>query len=164
MTTQFCKQRTAVRSVRAKRRLGSALVETAVVLPLCLLFIFGIMEYGRYLMMMHLAHNAAREGARYAVSHTDPVVIDGITYGNNINDVKDVVTKFLTNKRFANQTINVYMSDANGNNIGTWTNAGAGQLICVQLSGQFQWFTPRLLKMNSATNVQVRSVMRSESN
>lgn len=151
------------RRAHARRR-GAALVETAVILPLCLLFLFGIFEYGRYLMMLHLAHNATREGARYAVSHTDPVIIDGVTYGNSTADVLNVVNRFLTNKRFLNQNVSVYLSDANGNNIGVWNNAGAGQLICVQMTGQFQWFTPNLLGLPSTTNVQVRAMMRSESN
>lgn len=154
----------ARRSPRARRRSGTALVETALVLPVCLLFIFGIMEYGRYLMMMHLTNNAAREGARYAVSHTVPVIIEGTTYGNATSDVVDVVNKFMTNKRLVGQSVSVYLSDSSGNNIGTWTTADAGQSICVQVSGKFQWFAPKLLRLPSQSNVQVRAVMRSESN
>lgn len=140
------------------------MVETAFVLPVCLLFIFGIMEYGRYLMMMHLTNNAAREGARYAVSHTQPIIIEGVTYGNSTTDVTNVVNKFMTNKRLVNQQIDVYLSDSNGNNIGDWTTASAGQFICVRVTGQFRWFTPSLLKLPSQSNVTVRAMMRSEAN
>jgi Flp pilus assembly protein TadG len=145
-------------------RSGSALVETAIALPICLLFIFGVMEYGRYLMMLHLANNAAREGARYAVSHTQPVVLEGVTYGNSTSDVTNTVDRYLTGKRMVNQVTSVYLSDPSGNNIGTWTNAQSGESICVQIAGQFQWFTPTLLGMPSQTNMQVRAIMRTEAN
>lgn len=151
------------RRARNARR-GTALIETALILPVCLLFIFGIMEYGRYLMMVHLINNATREGARYAVSHTQPVIIDGVTYGNATSDVTNVVNRFMMNHKLVNQTTSVYRSDANGNNIGAWTTADSGDSICVQIAGQFQWITPRLLRLPATTPLQVRSVMRSESN
>ena len=47
-----------------KRRNATTLVETAIVISVCLLFLFGIVEYGRFLMIQHLINNAAREGAR----------------------------------------------------------------------------------------------------
>src|SRR5262245_43516427 len=117
------------KSARQRRRMsrGSALVETAVTLPVCLLFILGAMEYGRYLMEMHLVNNAAREGARYAVSHTQPVVIDGVTYGNATSDVTNVVDKYLNGKKLVSHVTSVYLSDSTGNNIGTWNNATTGQ-------------------------------------
>lgn len=152
------------RSTNKQRRRGSALVETAMTLPVCLLLIFGIMEYGRYLMMMHLINNAAREGARYAVSHTEPVIIEGVTYGSATSDVIAVVDKFVMGKRLVGQATTVYLADSAGNSIGSWNSADAGESICVQIKGQFQWFTPTLLKLPSKTNVQVRVMMRSESN
>lgn len=51
---------------RPSRRRGSTLVETALVIGIFLLFLFGIFEYCRYLMVLHVANNAARDGARYA--------------------------------------------------------------------------------------------------
>lgn len=45
---------------------GSATVEFAMVLPILLLFIFGIIEFGRVLSVQHLLNTAAREGARMA--------------------------------------------------------------------------------------------------
>ncbi len=155
---------TASRRAVWRPRRGSALVETAFILPVCVLLIFGALEYGRYLMMLHLVNNAAREGARYAVSHTQPIVLEGVTYGNSTSDVVNTVNTYLTDKRLVNQSTSVYLSDSSGNNIGTWTNAQAGQSICVQVAGQFQWFTPTLLKLPSQTNMQVRAIMRTEIN
>jgi Flp pilus assembly protein TadG len=39
----------------------------AVVTPILLLFIFGMIEFGRFIMVGQLAVNATREGDRYAV-------------------------------------------------------------------------------------------------
>ena len=45
---------------------GSAVVEFAVVLPILLTFLFGMVEMGRVLMVCHTLNNAARAGARIA--------------------------------------------------------------------------------------------------
>lgn len=45
---------------------GQALVEFALVLPLLLLLVFGIVEFGRYLFLKNTATNGARQGARQA--------------------------------------------------------------------------------------------------
>jgi hypothetical protein len=41
-------------------------VEAAVVLTLFLMFLFGVFEYCRFLLVLHVTNNAARDGARYA--------------------------------------------------------------------------------------------------
>jgi Flp pilus assembly protein TadG len=48
------------------RRRGSTIVESALVLSVFLLLLFGIFEYCRFLFVLHVTNNAAREGARYA--------------------------------------------------------------------------------------------------
>jgi Flp pilus assembly protein TadG len=52
------------------RRRGATVVESAFVLSFALIFLLGIFEYSRYLMVLHVANNAAREGARFAVVNT----------------------------------------------------------------------------------------------
>jgi len=47
-------------------RKGQAMVELALVLPLLLLIVFGITEFGRALWIVNTLTNAAREGARRA--------------------------------------------------------------------------------------------------
>lgn len=49
-------------------RRGVAAVEMALVAPLFMLMVLGIIEFGRYLMVGQLVTNAAREGARMAIS------------------------------------------------------------------------------------------------
>ena len=54
----------------AKRARGSAVVEFAVVLPLLLTILFGIIEYGWVFMVRQTLQSAAREGCRLAVLQT----------------------------------------------------------------------------------------------
>lgn len=51
---------------RATIRRGATVVEFAVVSPLFFLFIFGLIEFGRYVMVQQALTNAAREGSRAA--------------------------------------------------------------------------------------------------
>lgn len=45
---------------------AAAMVEFAIIAPVLLLFVFGIIEYGRYFFLYSNLTNAAREGARLA--------------------------------------------------------------------------------------------------
>lgn len=45
---------------------GNAVVEFALVLPILLLVLFGITEFGRAIMTKNILHTASREGARLA--------------------------------------------------------------------------------------------------
>jgi hypothetical protein len=53
--------------LRRTRRRGLTLVESALVLSVFLLLLFGMFEYCRFLMVLQVTNNAARSGARYAV-------------------------------------------------------------------------------------------------
>ena len=55
--------------VRAGRR-GQALVEFALVFPILMLFVFGIIVWGLGVFYQQQLQNAAREGARYAAIHS----------------------------------------------------------------------------------------------
>lgn len=77
-----------------EKRRGTALVEMAVVLPVFLMVVWGIIEFGRGMMVANMITNAAREGARLAV-------IDG----NTNTDVENAISSFLQ------QAINVSPGD-----------------------------------------------------
>jgi Flp pilus assembly protein TadG len=49
---------------------GQVLIEFALVLPLLLLLLFGIIEFGRAFFQKNMTINAAREGARFAAVQT----------------------------------------------------------------------------------------------
>jgi Flp pilus assembly protein TadG len=57
---------------------GQALAEFALVLPLVLLFIAGIIEMGRAWNIKQAVTDAAREGARYTVVRDDDVTLSDV--------------------------------------------------------------------------------------
>ncbi len=65
-------------------RRGAAAVEFAVLAPVFFLLVFGMIEFGRMIMVQQIITNAAREGARMAV-------LDGATTGGSDGVVTRVV-------------------------------------------------------------------------
>ena len=122
---------------RNKRiRRGVATVETALVLSICFVFMFGLFDFCRLLMVRQVVANAAREGARYATVSTDTVTS---------SQVQTVVQNFLAGQA-AGATISVYLANpATGANIGTWETAQQGQAVGVQVTTNY---TPLLSKFS----------------
>ena len=56
-----------MRRNRRNPRAGAAAVEFAVVLPLLMLLVFGMIEFGRMVMVQQMVVSSAREGARHAI-------------------------------------------------------------------------------------------------
>lgn len=56
---------------------GQSLVEFALILPVFMLIVLGIFDFGRAIYSYSALHNAAREGARYGAVH--PCDTAGIT-------------------------------------------------------------------------------------
>src|SRR5947209_17575874 len=62
---------------RPDARRGATAVEVAVVVSVLMFLLLAIFEYGRYVMLEHMLINAVREGARYALAHSqDATVVD----------------------------------------------------------------------------------------
>ena len=62
---------------RRRRQRGAALVEAAIALPICLVLILGLFEFGRVVMIRQLIDNAAREAARQAIVGTTTLTVSG---------------------------------------------------------------------------------------
>jgi Flp pilus assembly protein TadG len=169
------------RHPRARRR-GASLVEAALLLPMILLFLFSIFEYGRYLMVLHVANNAAREGARYAVAHTGDgttktqvlAVVDQRMASNDANlqgyarDVFTVDPAGVYNSTTGAAIYPPTISQLSGSN---WNDARYGSPIAVQITGTYQPVLPSLATpffkwviMNQNMQVTVTAMMNSEAN
>ena len=85
-----------VRGSCRKNRRGVAAVEFAVVLPVFLLLVFGMIEYGRMIMVQQIITNASREGARVAI-------LDGMTNA----DVTSTIDTYLNNSGIAGANVSV---------------------------------------------------------
>ena len=55
-----------------RTRTGAAVIEFAVIGPLLVLLILGVIEFGRMVMVQQILTNASREGARRAESRRSP--------------------------------------------------------------------------------------------
>lgn len=82
--------RSLIHTMRSGPRQGVAAVEFAVIAPLVFLLVFGMIEFGRAIMVHELLNNSARNGARLGViqgrsnSDVDAVIKDTLAK-NNIN-------------------------------------------------------------------------------
>jgi Flp pilus assembly protein TadG len=96
-------------------------VEFALVAPLFFLFIFGMIEYGRLIMVQQILTNAAREGARVAI-------LDGRTAA----DVTNAADQYLGGANIHGATVSVTpdppSSAANGNPVTVTISVPFGQV------------------------------------
>ena len=97
---------------------GVAAVEFAIVLPIFLLVIFGMIEFGRAIMVQQVLTNASREGARRAT-------IEGATQ----TEVVSVVKTYLTNSSITGATTTVSPSNL--------TTLGFGDSVAVTVNVPF---------------------------
>ncbi len=129
---------------RGHGRRGAAAVEFAVVLPVFITLVFGMIEYGRMVMVQQVITNAAREGCRRAI-------MDGTTG----QEVQDLVNNYLESAGITAATVTVTPSEP--------SEAGAGEPITVSVSvpyDQVSWLpAPMFL---SGTEMTATCVMRRE--
>jgi Flp pilus assembly protein TadG len=153
-----------IRKPEAASRRGATAVETAVVISIVLLFLFGVIEYARLVYFFHVADNAAREGARYAVVHTGDgtttaqvqAVVTNTMYGQqgSLNSGTFVVNVFNANPSTGAAIANTQ-----------WTDCPFAGAIAVQITGTYKFILPTFLHFAGPTiNIKVQSLMTSETN
>ena len=103
---------------RCPVRTGAAAVEFALVAPVFLVLIFGMIEFGRAIMVQQTITNASREGARVAV-------LDGTTTAQ----VNTTVNNYLSNSRIPSATVSMQPS--------TPSTASYGDPVTVTVSVRF---------------------------
>jgi Flp pilus assembly protein TadG len=118
-----------IRKQCSDRRSGAVAVETAMILSMTILILFGTFEYGRLLMDWNVLNNAAREGCRHALVNNTNAGID--------TEVTSVVKSYMGPETgsFSGLTITV-----TGTHNGVSTpvnNLVAGDLITVNVSGTY---------------------------
>jgi Flp pilus assembly protein TadG len=137
-------------------RRAAAAVEVAASLLILLILMFAVVEFGRFIMVRHLVDNAAREGARVAVSGDSTLTT---------SDIQNVVTNALIGQPLQNVNVQVYEVDpATGANLGPWTSAGVGNSIAVSVSGTYQPILPGWNYLPNSVTLTATVVMQSEAN
>jgi Flp pilus assembly protein TadG len=131
------------RLARTNRR-GVAVVEFAVVAPVFFLFVFGMIEFGRMVMVQQIITNAAREGTRV-----------GILPGATTSQVTTAVNNYLAAGSISGATVTVNPSPP--------SSAAYGSSVTVTVSIPFtsvSW-TPAPFFLGSTT-LNAQCIMRTE--
>ena len=131
------------RLFRRERR-GAAVVEFALVVPVFVALLFGMIEFGRMVMVQQVLTNASREGARQAV-------LDGTTPA----DITSTVNSYLLSAGISGATITMNPNPPSG--------AANGVPVTITVSipfTQVSWLsTPMYL---NGQTLQAATVMRRE--
>lgn len=133
------------RSVAKSRMLGSdsaqSLVELALVLPILVLVIFGVLDLGRLYFAQVAVTNASREGARYGMA--SPTDLPGIKSAA-VNEAGGVVS--------ASNVAGECAPAGDPENYGTCTSPQPGDRIRVTVSYDFQFVS---LYLFGVSNLQL---------
>ena len=127
-----------------RNRRGAAVVEFAVVAPLFFLLVFGMIEFGRMVMVQQVITNASREGARVAV-------LDGAT----TSEVNTAVENYMTSASVEGAEVSVTPDPP--------SSAGYGEPVTVVVSipfDQVSWL-PSPMFLGGST-MSATTVMRRE--
>lgn len=133
---------------------GSQLVEGALVLPLLLLVVLGILDFGMLFWRFESVTNAAREGARVAVLG-----------GYDQTDIENRVKQYLEDAGLDENAANIVVVDPAGVDVGGGT--------CITMTGVTVSYPHEYMLVGgiisffggnslTATSLNARSMMRSE--
>ena len=138
------------RAARARRgEAGTAIVEMAIVLPLLLLLVFGIGEFGVAYTRWNSLTNAVREGAREGVVFRNPCTAGTIT-----------TLIETTVENFANSS---GLDGANITTTAVGACTGTGTQLTVTSTSPYDYIVlDAFLGLAPTINLSARSVMRNE--
>jgi Flp pilus assembly protein TadG len=106
-------------SQRTPKRPGANTVEFAIIAPVFFMFVLGLIEVGRGIMVVHLLTNAARVGAR-----------TGVIEGTSTAQIKTAVVNCLNQQGISAETTTVQVNDGSADA----STANAGDEITVLIS------------------------------
>jgi Flp pilus assembly protein TadG len=93
--------------LRSKNEEGAGLVEFAILAPLLVILLFGLLEFGLSLYAKEVLTNASREGARFGVVYCNP--------RKNSTEIRNKVQEYLTKSGFTD-TASIDVTGAGGTN------------------------------------------------
>lgn len=140
-------ERGAARACRY--RSGTSVVEMAIVLPLLLLLLFGIGEFGVAFTRWNSLTNAVREGARMGVVFRSPCV-----QGTVENEIETTISDFADSSGLDGASISATIVGA---------CAGTGTQLSVTASAPYTYIALSALGgLAPTTDLEARTVMRNE--
>ena len=143
------------------RRPAAAVIEFAVVVPVLLMFVLGIIEYGRMLMVAQVTTNGSREGARYAVqADTTPNGVD--TYVRNYLKSASIPDTAITTVAIEYQLADGTWATANSTTSLTTLSQGTSVRVRVEIDFTKVSWLPSTVFVPSGTLLKGTTVMRKE--
>lgn len=124
------------RSHRRRRTRGQALVEFAVVLPVFILMLSGMLDFGFMLYSRMTVINAAREGARAAITAADRTTVPSVAQGAAQNAATGLVVASMT---VTTTCVPIVSASCNWS---TKTSSQAGDGVKVTVSYTYRTFFP----------------------
>lgn len=134
---------------------GSQLLEFAVALPLLVVFVVGIFDFGGAFNLKQMLNNIAREGARFA-SGLPTTDIDAIGTPQSITAIRDLVVSNLQTSRLNDCGLATQTGTNGPATTWTFTAAGGGCAAPLVLTIEREYSFPAALGVDPTT-VQVMS-------
>jgi hypothetical protein len=152
------------KDVLLKSQKGAAAVEFAIILPLLLLLIFGIIEFGLFLFNRHVITNAVREAARAGIVVRIPRLSN--------EDIETIARKYCQQYLVTFGPVNLQIpspllrEDESGNPLGVDEDeipilGGFGDVLIVRATYQYDWLFLSTIGIGSKT-IQSIARMRME--
>jgi Flp pilus assembly protein TadG len=147
---------------------GQSLVEFALVLPVFLVILAGILDFGFMLYSRVTLINATREGARWAVNQTDVTTIPTNASSTGLNQQNGAIGANLSGLTWADLAISLGCVRAAGGNCdfaaGGSPNAIAGDSIIVSTTYTYRSFFASFFGSTIPLGNQVRMVLEVPTN
>jgi Flp pilus assembly protein TadG len=157
-----------IRTRNQRRRGGATLVESALLLSLFLMFLMAIFEYSRYLLLTHVATNAARSGARHATVNVDKPDNFLTTNAGSTPSIRQHVIDQMggTHTLIHNFNVEAFPVEPNGMyqnppviapkpSFTSWKQASFTERIAVRITGQYRPILPGFVFFYTGSNQDV---------
>ncbi|MDH4142870.1 MAG: pilus assembly protein [Chloroflexota bacterium] len=127
------------------------MVEFALILPVFLLILSGVLDFGFMLYSRMTVINATREGARLAVTVADPTAIPSVVQGRVMANASGLVASDLS---VSASCVAIVSSSCNWSSA---TSSQAGDAVAVTVNYQYHTFFPLLFgsAIDLASTVQM---------
>ena len=145
--------RVLTRQKSRKSQRGAAALEFALVVPILIVFVFGIVDFGLMINSQAVFANASRDAARAG------------SFGGTLSDIQGVVTNetsYLPNIGSVNTAVTCLKATGAACGANYNTEKQAGGTVIVTITYVHQWLTPALLGLPSTSTVTKISEMRIE--
>src|SRR5688500_6232012 len=130
-------------------RSGQAAVELALVLPVILILVVGIIEFGRAYHVKQVVTDAAREGARRAVVQDPHITQDSV----------DAAIRLAVGRAGVLPADLTFSFDRNPPPSGHWREKGFMQTVAVNAKYRFRFFGPLVKMAAGAETITIASAL-----